>query len=519
MKKIIFIIIIALTLMAEEELSLDLENVSKPSQALPAKEPESIEVPVKELITPAEVITPAKELTVPVIPENLKVPQLSETPRSSGSDPNMNLEEKFHKIYEDYNKNSMPLESWEKVVGKRKSETYLVQKGDTLWDISKTLFGDPFFWPKLWALNKQTIFNPHEIDPKMKILFFPGSKGEVPSLAVAEKDEKSEEDSVSEPEKPSTKMTQSEQAPSDRNEGLSAKRIPKSFPDFPEKYFSSEKSIELSERVVAEKKPVVNLEFVLSEEPIVSMGTITEMEVGKKSAAVYQNVYIRLDNAETKKFTVLRKPKQMSVAKQGDGKIYLYEIEGEVEVLNVVNSELGIYRAIVKKARTFVSKGSLLVAGNMKDFIDKDGEETSATQGKIFGNLNDNKLVVQNSFVVLNQGTQVGYTSGKIVPIFANASSRNNNAFVTENQEKIGKILIVDSTENYSVGYVLKIYQQVFVKDLVGSNLKVASTAANSSSSGEEVISNEEKPNPNPNSLNPNNPDNEFGPEEVPVEK
>jgi hypothetical protein len=515
MKKIIFILIIALTLKAEEELSLDLENVSKPSEALPAKEPVSIEVPVNELMSPAVVTTPPKELTAPVIPENLKVPQLSETPRSSGSDPNVNLEEKFHKIYEDYNKTTMPLESWEKVVGKRKSETYLVQKGDTLWDISKTLFGDPFFWPKLWALNKQTIFNPHEIDPKMKILFFPGSKGEVPSLAIAEKEEKSEENSDPEPEKSSTKMTRSEESPADRKEGLSANKIPKSFPDFPEKYFSSEKSIELSERVIAEKKPVVNLEFVLSEEPIVSMGTVAEMEVGKKGASVYQNVYVKLDNAETKKFTVLRKPKQMSVAKQGFGKIFLYEIEGEVEVLNVVNSELGIYRAIVKKARTFVSKGSLLMAGDMKDFIDKDGEETSASQGKIFGNLNDNKLVGQSSFVVLNQGAQSGYTTGKIVPIFANTNSRNNNSFITENQEKIGKILIVDSTENYSVGYVLKIYQQVFVKDFVGSNLLEDSVAASSSLSGEEVISNENIPNANPNA----NPDNEFGPEEAPVEK
>ncbi len=503
--------IIALTLLAEEELSLDLDNVSKPSEALPAKEPVSIEVPVNEIMAPAEA-TPDKEQTAPVMPENLKDPQLSETVRSTDSDPNMNLEEKFHKVYEDYNKTTMPLESWEKVVGKRKSETYLVQKGDTLWDISKTLFGDPFFWPKLWALNKQTIFNPHEIDPKMKILFFPGSKGEIPSLAVADKDEKSEEESDPEPEKSSTNMTQSEQAPADRKEGLSAKRIPKSFPDFPEMYFNSEKSIELSERIITEKKPVVDLEFVLREEPLVSMGTVAEIEVGKKSASVYQTVYIRLDNAEAKKFTVLRKPKQMSVSTQGEVKIYLYEIEGEVEVLDVVNSGLGIYRAKVKKARTFVSKGSLLVAGDMKGFVDQDGEESSAIQGKIFGNLNDNNLVVQNSFVVLNQGAQSGYTLGKIMPIYANSSSRNKDSFITENQEKIGKILIVDSTENYSVGYVLKIYQQVFVKDFVGSNLLMASTSAASTLPGEEVISNEKKSDTNA-ILN-----DEFGTGEAPIQ-
>jgi len=36
-------------------------------------------------------------------------------------------------------------------------------KGDTLWDISKQVYGDPYFWPSLWEVNKSTITNPHLI--------------------------------------------------------------------------------------------------------------------------------------------------------------------------------------------------------------------------------------------------------------------------------------------------------------------------------------------------------------------
>ena len=33
-------------------------------------------------------------------------------------------------------------------------ETYVVKKGDTLWDISKKFKGDPFDWPSIWNRNK-----------------------------------------------------------------------------------------------------------------------------------------------------------------------------------------------------------------------------------------------------------------------------------------------------------------------------------------------------------------------------
>jgi hypothetical protein len=43
-------------------------------------------------------------------------------------------------------------------------ETYVVQKGDTLWDICTTFFADPYLWPRIWAQNP-TITNPHWIYP------------------------------------------------------------------------------------------------------------------------------------------------------------------------------------------------------------------------------------------------------------------------------------------------------------------------------------------------------------------
>lgn len=511
MKKILPLLLLSLNLAAEEELSLDPNDIPLPadssmSQPLnefepsapaaqspttqapeaqsvapqaPAKDPVSIAVPVDELTRkelpkeqhqeqPKEVILRSEPAIA--TPDNMK-PHHSEA--SVNNEPNVRLEEKFNRIYEQYNKAETPTENWEKVVGSRKAEIYVVQKGDTLWDISKTLFGDPFFWPKIWALNKETIFNPHEIDPKMNIKFFPGSEGQVPSLAMVHKGEVSEappEDLVNKSKKSDADAKPEKDGPKDRKVSFGTSLIPKSFPDYFVNSPKNEKTIKLEERVVKHYEPQIPLEFVMKETEIEGSGKIAETELGSKSAAMYQYIYVKLNEGNAQHYTVLKPAKAIKDPHNPEINIHLYEVQGEIEVLNRVNAEENVYRAMVKKSRAFVSSGSILVPGSMRMITAEESAEVASGQAQIIGNLNDNKLIAKNTFVVINQGAQNGYTQGKVLPIYMNTNNRNEKSLVTENQQKIGRIKIVDATENYSVGYVLKIYEQVYVRDFVGAN-------------------------------------------------
>ncbi|MCP4804124.1 MAG: LysM peptidoglycan-binding domain-containing protein [Proteobacteria bacterium] len=63
------------------------------------------------------------------------------------------------------------------------SDRYVIQPGDTLWDISTAFMGDAYYWPQLWSFNDY-ITNPHWIYPGQYVVFRPGTLLDPPEMDV-----------------------------------------------------------------------------------------------------------------------------------------------------------------------------------------------------------------------------------------------------------------------------------------------------------------------------------------------
>jgi len=63
-------------------------------------------------------------------------------------------------------------------------DSHTVQRGDTLWDISKLFLRSPWRWPELWGMNLQQIRNPHLIYPGQVLVLVRG--GDRAQLRVAQ---------------------------------------------------------------------------------------------------------------------------------------------------------------------------------------------------------------------------------------------------------------------------------------------------------------------------------------------
>src|ERR1700683_5197019 len=92
-------------------------------------------------------------------------------------------EARFARIYQKFNSKELGDEKWNEIAGDKVSESYNLQTGDNLWDISIKLFGNGYYWPKVWQLNED-ITNPHLVETGRTLRFTPGTATTPPSLGV-----------------------------------------------------------------------------------------------------------------------------------------------------------------------------------------------------------------------------------------------------------------------------------------------------------------------------------------------
>lgn len=505
----------ALLVQAQDNSTDDAEWDSEPTDAAESQKAESSDMDLPDFedapsSTPGKVATPATEEVPPPLVETPPPPTIIDAPvpvpapapaptieaqptavmtppaASPAEPPDYSKESRFHRIYKSFNEQPTSAESWEKAVGTRQSETYQVQKGDTLSGISTTLFGDQFFWPKIWSLNNEQILNPHQILPGMSVQFYPGSAEDAPTLqlgesAAGETEEVTASAPVVPPEAPlevagtavaepvkNAKMT----LPPAKKTTPLLKVLPGSLPVHGNRIGMSSAALDVQIEKPATNfpTPLEYLGYYITEAPIVGAGVITGAEMGMTSAGEYQYVFVRLEGATGKEFVAQKNlttiPDPQNHKRQGQ----MVEIQGEIEILEKVNSEKNIYRAIVRKAIELVEVGSVLTPGKLPMISANGGNTVSGVGAKIMGGQFDKKrhLFGTNSLVFLDSGTSQGLQEGQALSIYADERVRNKKTEALENDRVIGLLKVVRVTSNFATAYVVKASEDIQVGDYVG---------------------------------------------------
>ncbi|MEQ1878022.1 MAG: LysM peptidoglycan-binding domain-containing protein, partial [Bdellovibrionia bacterium] len=246
------------------------EMIPEPSQELEEEvaKPEPIPEPAPEPVVRAEI--------APVYVEDV---------------PDEEYEARLRRIYQQFYAAAIPDEEWTGIIGDRAQEIYEVQKGDTLWGISVTFFGNGFFWPKLWQLNNSSITNPHTIEVGDKIVFSMGTLGQEPAVKVAREEDQEiivkETETSPEPQKVIVKGR------TRFNPVLEA--LP---PSLPETSIESSKYDASGFAITAVKSPQIPDPFpilgILTDEPPAVDGQIIDVETGGNTAGMFQKVFVRL---------------------------------------------------------------------------------------------------------------------------------------------------------------------------------------------------------------------------------
>ena len=401
-------------------------------------------------------------------------------------EPNLELEAFLDQIFK-ANSDRLSDERWSQITQSAQEDTYRIQVGDTLWDISVTFFGNGHFWPKIWQLN-DTITNPHLIYPGRFLRFVSGSIETSPSIEVTdvqqeELDQQNQEiqqqvaaieEDIEEGEDTESLIIEDPIIPPSVRSRPALRKLPNSlvnselnldnlFGNFSDRNKISIKSVEVDVNETYIKAFQFLSEFVPQ-----SLGRIVDVEEQDKVASILQHVYIQSSNLTVgNKYSVFKRQRSLS-SPTGGMLGHVIELQGEVEITQKMPYPRNIYKAVVVEHNTFVEEGSrigLLPMPSVK--LDLEGRQQNIRAQVVGGgNINsDSVLLALHSIVFLDKGSRSGLAVGDILTIRRNQRIRDKSRFVQADRPPIAKVKVVRVTPERTTAFIIQSEDTVFVGD------------------------------------------------------
>lgn len=362
----------------------------------------------------------------------------------TADDPDLKLEKKFNQIYKRFNAEPTSIEMWDSKTAGRTANTYTVQKGDTLWSVSETLFGDPTFWPKIWSLNRARIENPHFIYPGDQVLFYAGTELDTPALAVS-KEGATDSVGVSRADKNAVLDDDSDSGvKSARRQSSGLSLIPDSLPlHRNDSYFLPPQLLTVDLKNLAVPAEIITSDILLTDKEIQSEAELTIDELRKGRCGGDHILKVALKNTEGE----LGLYEPLETLKTESGDIFSYRQVGTVTVLSADRIRIKDCASVLSKDLVFVSPS--LISGLRST---KASQQPTAT---LIGGpgIGTQKIFSSKQLAYLNLGSQ-------------NAEIGQTLMIKSQLTEKpSGAVRIVDKFGSFGIGVITEVGELVEIGD------------------------------------------------------
>lgn len=307
--------------------------------------------------------------------------------------------------------------------------SYVVQPGDTLWDISARFLTDPWYWPEIWHINPQ-VANPH--------LIYPGD-----TLALTWVDGQ-------------PRVTLASGGPTRLSPRVRENPLTDAVRAIP------------YDRVAAfmSRPNVLSLEQVKGA-PYVAYGRDDRL-----ISAVGNDIYVRrLSNAKVgNRYSIYHLADELKDPEDGDVLGYQGVFTGEADLKRLGDPSTML---VVDSARETLEGDILLpLVGEAKmDFIPR--APRAKINGTIMSVMDERTVVAENDIIIINRGTRHGLEPGHVLEIWqAGATVRD----VTDNavsrsmetpEERLGLFMVFKTYDRLSYGLALESDREIHVGDMV----------------------------------------------------
>jgi hypothetical protein len=347
-------------------------------------------------------------------------------------------------------------------------EEYLVESGDTLYDICDQLIDEPDYWPKLWSLNPE-IKNPHFIFPGMKLHFYAGDAATPPFLQVVA------EDDVAPVEK-NTPLTEKELVTEDISRLLlnpgTEDQVEMIEPKDLGETANLEDVFEFTGKVADPNQLDLTLPAFVFPEDREALGTIVGGATGSLLMDRPEEVIIENEGTLSpgSTHTVLRESEVIYEEKSGTYIGQRYEFVAHVKIEKKVDSDHVIGR--ITQNRLGLEPGDIVVPYIATSRRISLGSGQSGTAGAGHSVIGFDYPTMQAGglglFVFLTNNSGGRLAAGQNVAIYQNIN-RNASIFVADKLPDINRPIatarIIESGPTVAVGYVIRSNREVRLGD------------------------------------------------------